>query len=88
MVRGSNPGGGEVFRSGPETNLTFLTLGAGCLSMGVTLSTHSLLAPKVPKGHRCTYIQPLYLYGMLQSEVFRYSAVTFLYFQRLSYTYV
>jgi hypothetical protein len=80
MVRGSNPDGGEVFRSSPETRLTFLTMGAGCLSPGVALSTHSLLAPKVPKGHRCTYIHPLCLYGMLQSEVCLYSTITFLHF--------
>jgi hypothetical protein len=49
MVRGSNSGASKVFRSGPETHLTFRTMGAECLSPGVALSTQSLLAPNLKK---------------------------------------
>jgi len=80
MVRGSNPGGNEVFCSDPETHLTFRTMSAGCLSLGVAMSTHSFLAPKLKKEHKCTYIHPLWLSSMLQVEVCLYSAITFLHF--------
>jgi len=80
MVWGSNPGGSEVFRSGPETQLTFRTIGAGSLSLGVVVTTHSLLAPKLQTGHRCTYIYTLCIYSMLQGKVCRYSTITFLHF--------
>jgi hypothetical protein len=49
MVRGSNPGGVEVFRNGPEAHPTFSTMGAGRLSPGVAMSTHSLLGPNLKK---------------------------------------
>jgi len=80
MVRGSKPGGNEVFSSDPETHLNFRTMGAGCLSLGMVISTHSLLAPKLNKGHKCIYIHPLWLSSMLQGEVCLYSAITFLHF--------
>jgi hypothetical protein len=80
MERGSNPGRSEVFRTGPETHLTFRTVGAVGLSPGVALGTHSLLDPKLKKGHRYTSIHSLCLYSMLQGEVCRYSTITFLHF--------
>jgi hypothetical protein len=80
MVRGSNPGGRDVFRSGPETHLIFRIMGSGCLSPGVALGAHSLLALKLKKEHRCIYIHPLCLYSMLQGEFCRCSTITFLHF--------
>jgi len=75
----------EMFRSGPETHLTFRTKGVGCLSLGVTLNTHSLLAPKVKKGHRCTYIHPRAFTACYRVEFAVTQILHFFIFQRLRY---
>ena len=65
-VRGSNPGGGEVFRTCPDrpcrpTSLLYNTMGTGSFpgvrcGRGVTLTPHPLLVPrsKIEYGYTST----------------------------------
>jgi hypothetical protein len=72
-VRGSNPGGGEIFRTGPEAHPASCAMGTGSFpgvksSRGVTLNTYPLLMLWSRKG-RAIPLPPYGPYGLHRASV-------------------
>ena len=72
-IRGSNPGGGEIFRTRPDRPWGPLSLPYnGYRVFPVTLTTHHHLVLRLRKEYSCTSTPRLGLLGLFQGELYLY----------------
>ena len=74
MVRELKPGEGDIFRTRPNRLWGFFTIATGSLphvqsGQVVPLTTHRPLGPRLRKEYSYTFILPLRLHDLLQSEL-------------------